>query len=259
MSVNGVIHRGARRRPVGVPASSPRGRPARSDALWQGVAGGGIAVSYTMGTRRQDHAGRDGHRGRADHAEAAGGGVRHARHRRGRTPWSRDATARALGAPAGNAIVVSVRRPTSPPRRRRRAADPQGRRRRAAGLADQYRRRSAAVTGGTGAAGAGQLTESAVPQTALNAMLSGRDEPPGHALRLGRRPGRDVFDCSGLVQWSFAQAGHRHAAGRRRPGADRPGRPREPAPAGRPALLPHRPDRTRATSRTSRSTSATAG
>ena len=82
-----------------------------------------------------------------------------------------DATARALGAPAGNAIVVSVaagglhRRLPPPP-----GGCCRGGRRRAARLAGQHRRPAPAA----GAAGAGHGRRRRCPQTALDAMLGPR-------------------------------------------------------------------------------------
>ncbi len=78
-----------------------------SNALWQGVAGGGIAVSYTMGTEDKitlggtvTAAGQTTKKLRVAAFGTLGiGGV---------NAVVSDATARALGAPAGNAIVVSV-------------------------------------------------------------------------------------------------------------------------------------------------------
>ena len=78
-----------------------------SNVLWQGVAGGGIAVSYTMGTEDKiklggtvTAAGRTTKKLRVAAFGTLGiGGV---------DAVVSDATARALGAPAGNAIVVSV-------------------------------------------------------------------------------------------------------------------------------------------------------
>ncbi len=129
-----------------------------SNALWQGVASGGIAVSYTMGTLDKISLGGTRHRGRADHEKlrvvAFGtlgiGGV---------NAVVSDATARALGAPADNAIVVSVRAGRLHRRRGRRGtADPQGGGRRATRLADQHRDCEHRA-GGRRAAGAGQADE----------------------------------------------------------------------------------------------------
>ena len=103
---------GAETAVVGVDPSQFRSFAARptgaANALWQGVADGGIAVSYTMG--KLDKVPLGGTvlaRGRTTKrlpVVAFGtlgiGGV---------NAVMSDATARALGAPAGNAIVVSVR------------------------------------------------------------------------------------------------------------------------------------------------------
>ena len=103
---------GAETAVVGVDPSQFRSFAARptgaANALWQGVANGGIAVSYTMG--KLDKVPLGGTvlaRGRTTKrlpVVAFGtlgiGGV---------NAVMSDATARALGAPAGNAIVVSVR------------------------------------------------------------------------------------------------------------------------------------------------------
>jgi peptidoglycan DL-endopeptidase CwlO len=117
-----------------------------------------------------------------------------------------DATARALGAPAGNAIVVSVA-PSDFTAALAAAGRliPKG-----AGVEQLVSvidvGGGTSVSNGTGAAGAGQLTESAVPQTALNAMLTAAMSRRGMPYVWGAA-GPTSFDCSGLVQWSFRQAG----------------------------------------------------
>ena len=63
------------------------GPTAASNPLWQGVADGGVAVSYTMGTLDRLSAGPRGHRGGAPAGTAAGGRVRHRRASAGSTPW----------------------------------------------------------------------------------------------------------------------------------------------------------------------------
>ena len=175
-----------------------------SNALWQGVAGGGIAVSYTMGTEDKIKLGGTvtaaGRTTRALRVAAFGtlgiGGV---------NAVVSDATARALGAPAGNAIVVSVT-----------ASDFTA----AAAAAGRLIPKGAGVeqlvslisvgggtaANGTGAAGAGQADEPAVPQAALNAMLRAAMSRRGLPYVWGG-DGPTTFDCSGLVQWSFRQAG----------------------------------------------------
>ena len=174
-----------------------------SNALWQGVAGGGIAVSYTMGTEDKIKLGGTvtaaGRTTRALRVAAFGtlgiGGV---------NAVVSDATARALGAPAGNAIVVSV---TASDFTAAAAAAgrliPKG-----AGVEQLVSLISVGGTAanGTGAAGAGQADEPAVPQAALNAMLRAAMSRRGLPYVWGG-DGPTTFDCSGLVQWSFRQAG----------------------------------------------------
>ena len=176
-----------------------------SNVLWQGVAGGGIAVSYTMGTEDKiklggtvTAAGRTTKKLRVAAFGTLGiGGV---------NAVVSDATARALGAPAGNAIVVSVA-PSDFTAALAAAGRliPKG-----AGVEQLVSLitvgGSTSVGNGTGAAGAGQLTESAVPQTALNAMLTAAMSRRGMPYVWGAA-GPTSFDCSGLVQWSFRQAG----------------------------------------------------
>ena len=175
-----------------------------SNALWQGVAGGGIAVSYTMGTRGQDPARRDGHRGRADHGEAPRGGVRHARHRRGeRRGLGRDGPRPRR--PAGNAIVVSVA-----PADFTAAAAAAGRLiPKGAGVEQLV---SLISTGGGehrgqqqrrgGAAGRRVGGAADRAQAMLKAAMSRQGMP-----YVWGAAGPTSFDCSGLVQWSFRQAG----------------------------------------------------
>jgi cell wall-associated NlpC family hydrolase len=163
--------------------------------LWQGVADGGIAVSYTMGELDKIPLGgtvlASGRTPRRLPVVAFGtlgiGGV---------NAVVSDATARALGAPAGNAIVVSVQTGDL-------TADaaaigrllPKG-----AGVEQLV----TLVSPGT--AGAGPVTSAAVPATALDAMLRAAASRRGLPYVWGAA-GPASFDCSGLVQWSFAQAG----------------------------------------------------
>jgi len=191
---------------LGVDPSTFRGYAARSmaasDPLWQGVAGGGVAVSYTMGTLDRltlggqvTVSGRQTERLPVVAFGTVGiGGV---------DAVVSDATARSLGVPAGNAIVVSA-----PPAR-------------VASLVGRIKGvlpRGAAVeplvtvvtrSGGTSpvgiapsAAGAGGAMTAAQLTTALRAAESKRGLP-----YVWGAAGPSAFDCSGLVQWSFAQAG----------------------------------------------------
>jgi cell wall-associated NlpC family hydrolase len=184
---------------VGVDPSQFRSFAARptgaADALWQGVADGGIAVSYTMGKLGKIPLGGSvlaaGRTARRLHVVAFGtigvGGV---------NAVVSDATARALGAPAGNAIVVSVR-------------------------TEDFNADSAAISRllpkgagveplvslvSPGAAGTGSATAPAAPAAALDAVLKAAMSRQGLPYVWGGA-GPGSFDCSGLVQWSFAQAG----------------------------------------------------
>jgi cell wall-associated NlpC family hydrolase len=183
-------------------AARPTGK---SNALWRGVAGGGIAVSYTMGTEDKISLGGTvtavGQTTRKLRVAAFGtlgiGGV---------NAVVSDATARKLGAPADNAIVVSVA-----PADFTAAVAAAGRLiPKGAGVEQLVSLIStgsdATVTDGAGMAGAGQASESAVPGTALEAMLTAAMSRRGMPYVWGAAGPRS-FDCSGLVQWSFAQAG----------------------------------------------------
>ena len=195
---------GAETAVVGVDPSQFRSFAARptgaANALWQGVANGGIAVSYTMG--KLDKVPLGGTvlaRGRTTKrlpVVAFGtlgiGGV---------NAVMSDATARALGAPAGNAIVVSVRTEDF-------TADsaaigrllPKG-----AGLDPLVSLVNSGTAGG-GTAGTGAANSAAVPAAALDTMLKAAMSRRGLPYVWGAA-GPSSFDCSGLVQWSFAQAG----------------------------------------------------
>ena len=171
-----------------------------SNALWQGVAAGGIAVSYTMGKLDKmplggsvTAAGRVTEKLRVVAFGTLGiGGV---------NAVVSDATARALGAPADNAIVVSVRA---------------GEFTAAAAAAGRLIPKGAGVEklvslidiGGSsaGAAGSGPVTEATVPGATLESMLRAAMSRQGDPYIWGAA-GPASFDCSGLVQWSFAQAG----------------------------------------------------
>ena len=189
---------------VGVDPSQFRSFAARptgaASALWQGVADGGIAVSYTMGKLDKIPLGgsvtASGAVTKKLPVVAFGtlgiGGV---------NAVMSDATARELGAPAGNAIVVSVKTENF-------TADvaaigkllPKG-----AGV-EQLVSLVGSGQAGSGQAGAGSVTSATAPATAIAAMLSAAMSRKGMPYVWGAQ-GPASFDCSGLVQWSFAQAG----------------------------------------------------
>jgi len=191
---------------LGVDPSGFRGYAAPSTAasskLWQGVAAGGIAVSYTMGTLDKlslgGHVTVSGQRLERLPVVAFGtvgiGGV---------DAVVSDSVARSLGMPARNAIVVSA-----PPAQ-------------VAALATMIKAvlpRGASVEplvtevmrpGGPPPVGTIPGTAvMAPPLTAaqLTAALRAAESRRGLPYVWGAA-GPSSFDCSGLVEWSFAQAG----------------------------------------------------
>ena len=173
---------------------------ASSNPFWQGVADGGIAVSYSMGTLDKlplggvvNVAGRQPERLQVTAFGTVGiPGV---------DAVVSDSVARTLGMPTANAIVVS--------------APPED----VAGLVSKLRGlvpHGAAVeplvtwvvtkTGGAasqvGSATGGDYLSSAQLTTILQAALSRRGLP-----YVWGAAGPQAFDCSGLVEWAFAQSG----------------------------------------------------
>jgi len=191
---------------LGVNPSSFRGYTAPSTAtsnkLWQAVASGGVAVSYTMGT--------------LDRLSLGGQVTMSGRQQERRLPVMAfgtvgisgvdavvsDSVAASLGLPARNALVVSAP-PASVPSiaARIKAVLPKGAS--VEPLVTEVTRPGGAspvgIVPGTPAGGAltaAQLT------TALRAAESRRGLP-----YVWGAAGPSSFDCSGLVEWSFAQAG----------------------------------------------------
>jgi cell wall-associated NlpC family hydrolase len=182
---------------------------ASSDRLWQSVASGGIAVSYSMGRLdRLPLGGQVSVAGARTQRLRVGGfgtvGVT------GVDAVVSESVARALGFPAGNAIVVSAPQADIAKLARRitrllpRNATVQA-------LVSQRN-----VSGTSGAAGVTSsvagLTSRAVSgyptlsSTELVTMLRAALSKQGRPYVWGGS-GPSVFDCSGLVLWSFAQAG----------------------------------------------------
>ena len=192
---------------LGVNPSSFRGYAAPSTAasgkLWQGVAGGGVAVSYTMGT--------------LDRLSLGGQVTVSGRQQQKRLPVMAfgtvgiggvdavvsDSVAASLGMPARNALVVSAP-PDSVPSiaARIKAVLPKGAS--VEPLVTEVTRPGGpspvGIVPGTSAVG-GAMTAAQLT-TALRAAESRRGLP-----YVWGAAGPSSFDCSGLVEWSFAQAG----------------------------------------------------
>jgi cell wall-associated NlpC family hydrolase len=178
---------------------------ARATALWQNVAGGGIAISYLMGQQEKIPLG-----GQVTVAAAsvrtlpvAGfgtvgiGGV---------DAVVSDAVARSLGMPAGNAIVISAPdAELSKLMKRLKAVLPASAA--IAPLVTQAPERGLPVTAGSaGAVGVTAADGPGLTVAQTRAFLTAALSRVGLPYVWGG-DGPNVFDCSGLVQWSMRQAG----------------------------------------------------
>jgi peptidoglycan DL-endopeptidase CwlO len=172
------------------------GPTAASDPLWQGVADGGVAVSYTMGTLDRlalGHAvtvtGRQAKRLRVVAFGTVGiGGV---------DAVVSDSVARSLGMPAANGIVISAPPATVTALAARiKPLLPRG-----AGVEPLVTLASQAGVPPSEVAGSAGLTAAQ-----LTAALRAAESRQGRPYAWGAA-GPAAFDCSGLVEWSFAQAG----------------------------------------------------
>ncbi len=188
---------------------------ARSLRLWQNVAAGGVAVSYTMGKldrlplgRPVRVAGR-----RSEELPVAGFGTVGIA---GVDAVVSDAVARSLGIPAGNAIVISApHAELNPLMKQIEKLLPRGAA--IAPLVAQTATSTAAPATGTagagiagagaaGAAGVGSADGPGLSRAEVIAFLTAAESRLGLPYVWGGN-GPNVFDCSGLVQWSLARAG----------------------------------------------------
>jgi cell wall-associated NlpC family hydrolase len=177
---------------------------ARSSGLWRNIADGGIAVSYTMGKQDKLPLGRQVRvaGARTERLRVGGfGTVGFA----GVDAVVSDSVARSLGIPAGNAIVVSA--PHARLSTLTRAITkllPQH----AAVVALVAQRPVAGTAVAAGAAGA-PVTAGYGPGLSwaqIVRFLKAAESRIGMPYVWGAN-GPRAFDCSGLVQWSLAQAG----------------------------------------------------
>jgi cell wall-associated NlpC family hydrolase len=184
------------------------GPTAKSTVLWQNVADGGIAVSYLMGQQESLPLGGTVSVAGAqtEQLQVAGFGTVGIS---GVDAVVSDAVARSLGIPAGNALVISAPQARlSTLMQQISQVLPKGAS--VAPLVAQAAERGLPGSAGSaGSAGAISITAGDGPgltatQTAafLTAALS-RDGLP----YVWGGDGPNVFDCSGLVQWSMRQAG----------------------------------------------------
>jgi peptidoglycan DL-endopeptidase CwlO len=202
---------------LGVDPSTFRGYAAKptaaSDKLWQSVADGDLVASYTMGQLdKLPLGGQVSVAGVKPEKLKVGGfatvGIT------GTDAVVSDAVARSLGFPAGNAIVVSAPHATIS------KLATQIKHLLPAGAVVQPLVSQVNVSGTTGRAGVTTITRvithpattrdydgyPTLSSSALTAMLHAALSRVGRPYVWGG-DGPDVFDCSGLVQWSFAQAG----------------------------------------------------
>lgn len=199
---------------LGVDSSSFRGyavKPvASSDPLWQGVAGGGMAVSYDMGVLDRIKLG----------GTVAVNGVTAAQVPvvafgtvgiPGVDAVVSDRVAESIGMPAGNAVVVSAKpSQVNELARRIKALVPHGAAveqlviwvsHPAGGHSGGGTANLVGRTLGTQVTGGSFLSQAQLT-TLVQAALSRRGQP-----YVWGGDGPAAFDCSGLIQWSFAQAG----------------------------------------------------
>ena len=195
---------------LGVDASTFRGYAAKqtasSDQLWRNVAGGAVAVSYTMGRLDKLPLGGTVHVNGARRENLAVGGFGTVGIE-GIDAVVSHAVARSLGMPAANAIVISAPHAnlaslaTAVKRVIPHGAAAEPLMEQVSAGATTTEARAAGVSGvssSSAAAGQSQIV------TMLNAALSRQGMP-----YVWGAAGPTSFDCSGLVQWSFAQAGVR--------------------------------------------------
>ena len=193
---------------LGVDPSTFRGYAAQetasSDQLWQSIAAGDVAVSYTMGSQDKLLLGGTVRMDGAKREKLKVGGFGTVGIQ-GIDAVVSHTVAHSLGMPAANAIVISAphanlaslatavkrvspHRATTEPLMTQVTAGATTTEATAAGVSG--------VSGSSAGAGRSQLI------TLLNAALSRQGTP-----YVWGAAGPTSFDCSGLVQWSFAQAG----------------------------------------------------
>ena len=178
---------------------------AESGSLWRNVAAGGVAVSYTMGkldklplSQSLRATGR-----RTEDLRVAGFGTVGIS---GVDAVVSDQVARSLGLPAGNAIVISAPHAELGTLMKRVAKLLPHRATVAALVAQAPVSGVALASGAAGAAGASAVSGPGLSSAQLSVFLKAAVSRLGLPYVWGAAGPRS-FDCSGLVQWSLAQAG----------------------------------------------------
>jgi cell wall-associated NlpC family hydrolase len=184
---------------------------AGATGLWQNVAAGGVAVSYTMGTMDKLPMGRpvqvEG--SRIEELPLAGLGTVGIP---GVDAVVSDSVARSLGIPAGNAIVVSAPHAslTSLLAEASKLLPPGAQAAPLVAQATTVSTGSGSGSAGSGSAGSGSAGSSGngpgLSTAQVVAFLKAAESRLGMPYVWGGAGPTD-FDCSGLVQWSMAQAG----------------------------------------------------
>jgi peptidoglycan DL-endopeptidase CwlO len=178
---------------------------AKSGALWRNVAAGGVAVSYTMGKLDNlplSQSLRVAGRSTQDLRVAGFGTVGIS----GVDAVVSDRVARSLGMPAGNAIVISAPHAELAALMKR-VAKALPRSATVAALVAQAPVSGVAVaSGAAGSAGISAASGPGLSIAQLSVFLKAAVSRLGLPYIWGAAGPRS-FDCSGLVQWSLAQAG----------------------------------------------------
>jgi peptidoglycan DL-endopeptidase CwlO len=202
---------------LGVNPSTFRGyaakKTAAADKLWQSVAAGGVTVSYTMGKQDKLPAGATVHADGAkqENLRVAGLGTVGIQ---GVDAVVSDRVARSLGVPAGNAIVISAPqadlaklaaavKKVIPAKA---AVEPLMSQVTAGVTQTQASAAGVAASAAGVAAGTADHTSITLSQSEDLAFLKAALSRQGLPYVWGAA-GPLSFDCSGLVQWSLAQAG----------------------------------------------------